>query len=237
VATPVLIRTTNKENMKFKKLPTLHIHNPFSCSPQIKLKINKFLLGLKIFVVTVVIALFASGAYVVNVQHEQKNILDQKVLFEKNKAPEGTGIVVDTTAIIIARDGKLPLDIAKKYAVWVYESSAKYGIDPILALSVMSVESGFNYKAISPTGPIGLFQIAASWHKDKTTQSALFDPRHNINVGVQILKEYSDKSNTDIETLLRYNGSLGTAPVYATKVLSFKRKYENEIDKAIVSSI
>ena len=223
--------------MKLNKLPNLHINNPFSIYPTISVKINKVVTVLKIFIISVFIALFTLGAYVVNVQHEQKNILEQKVLFEKNKAPEGVGIVVDTTANIIARDGKLPLEIAKKYAVWVYEASAKYGVDPVLALSVMSVESGFNYKAISPTGPIGLFQIASSWHKDKTTQPALFDPRNNINVGVQILKEYSDKSHTDVETLLRYNGSLGSAPIYATKVLAFKRKYETEIDKAIVSSI
>jgi hypothetical protein len=42
-------------------------------------------------------------------------------------------------------------------------------------------------------------------------------------------------SKSTIETLLRYNGSLGQAPNYAIKVLNKKKKYDNEIMKAVVS--
>ena len=147
-------------------------------------------------------------------------------------------MVVSATSKIITREGSIPAPIAQKYAVWVYESAAQYGVDPILVLAVMSVESQFNYRAISPTGPIGLLQVAWSWHKEKSSKDALFDPKTNIKVGTQILKEYRDMSSTEVESLLRYNGSLGSeSPKYAIKVLQIKSKFEKEILTAVAESI
>ena len=142
-------------------------------------------------------------------------------------------LILNKTASIISRDGNIPLKVAKRYSIWIFEAAAEYSLDPILLLSVIYTESKFNYKAISPTGPIGLFQIASSYHKEKTTKAALFDPKNNIMVGAWILREYADRSKSTIETLLRYNGSLGEAPHYATKVMTTKYKYEREIMKAI----
>lgn len=148
-------------------------------------------------------------------------------------AVNNEGLIFDKTAAIIARDGKIPLTLAKKYSTWIYEAAAKYSLDPTLLLAVIYNESKFNYKAVSPTGPIGLFQIAASHHKEKTTRAALFDPYNNIMVGAWILREYSDLSKNTTNALLRYNGSLGQTTTYAIKVISTKHKYDNEIMKAI----
>lgn len=148
-------------------------------------------------------------------------------------AIKNEGLVLNKTAAIIARDGKIPLVLAKKYSTWIYEAAAKYSLDPTLLLAVMYNESKFNYKAVSPTGPIGLFQIASSHHKEKSTRAALFDPYNNIMVGAWILREYTDLSKSKIETLLRYNGSLGKSPKYAHKIISTKRRYDNEIMKAV----
>jgi len=141
--------------------------------------------------------------------------------------------LLDKTAAIIARDGKLPLTIAKNYSAWIFEAAEKYSLDPMLLLAVIYNESKFNHKAVSPTGPIGLFQIASSYHKEKSTRAALFDPYNNIMVGAWILREYADLSKNKIETLLRFNGSLGRGTSYATKVIKTKRKYENEIMKVL----
>ena len=150
-----------------------------------------------------------------------------------HSAVNNEGLILDKTAAIIARDGNIPLKVAKKYSIWIYEAAAKYALDPTLLLAVIYNESKFNYKAVSPTGPIGLFQIASSYHKEKSTRAALFDPYNNIMVGAWIIREYTDISKSKIETLLRYNGSLGQEPKYALKVISTKRKYDNEIMKAI----
>ncbi len=165
------------------------------------------------------------------------NIIKEQVFYLQNK-PEATSVHQETlllnkTASIISRDGSLPFAVAKKYAIWTYEAAAKHSIDPILLLSIMKIESRFNYKSISPTGPIGLFQIAYSYHKEKATRAALFDPKTNIMVGAQIVREYSDLSRNQVETLLRYSGSLGQSTSYATKVIKTKYKYDQEIMKAL----
>jgi soluble lytic murein transglycosylase-like protein len=224
--------------MKHNKLPTLTVVNPLSDSPTIIKKANTFLNIVKSLLLMTVILFFSILGYYLNVQHEEKINIQQKIQHEQIKASNiEPGIVLDATAEIIKREGNIPLSVAKKYALWIYEAGIRNNVDPMLILAVMGVESKFNYRAVSPTGPIGLLQVAASWHKEKTTQVALFDPKHNINVGTQILKEYSDKSSTEVETLLRFNGSLGRAPVYAMKVLSNKKKYETEILDAVVKSI
>lgn len=223
--------------MKLDKLPTLKISNPLSSSPKIKVSVNKTVACLKILFITLLILIFTIGAYYTNVQYEMQQNIEHKMKYEKEKAVEGTGIVVDTTAQIIVRDGKVPENVAKKYAIWIYEAASKYNVDPLLILSVMRVESGFDYKVVSSGNAIGLLQIIHSWHQEKTSKVGLFDPKNNIEVGARILKEYSDKSKTETETLLRYNGTLGSAPVYAIKVLGVKQKYESEIYTAVVKDI
>ena len=146
-------------------------------------------------------------------------------------------LIRDKTAAIIARDGNLPMSVAKNYSTWIYEAATKYALDPTLLLAVIYNESKFNHKAVSPTGPIGLFQIAFSYHREKSTRAALFDPYNNIMVGAQIIREYSNLSKSKIETLLRFNGSLGQSPKYAHKIISTKRKYDNEIMKALQNEL
>jgi soluble lytic murein transglycosylase-like protein len=224
--------------MKLNKLPSLTISNPLSNSPTINTKNNTLILCMKVVCVVVLALSLIFGAFLLNVHLEQSTIIQNKIQIEKMKGVNAEpGVVIDATASIIKREGNVPFAVAKKYAVWIYEAGARYSVDPLLILSVMAVESKFNYLAISPTGPVGLLQVAYSWHKEKTTHAGLFDPKNNIDVGTQIIKEYSDKSSTEIETLLRYNGSLGQSPVYAVKVLNTKRKYSDEIMVAVVNSI
>lgn len=203
------------------------ISKPFASIPKIRESKTFKILKYSTYAILAV-ALLASVMYL-NV------IRDQNLRLQKPTATaeQVEVLVINQTATMIARDGNLPLDVAKKYALWVYEAAAKYAVDPTLLVAVMATESKFDYKAVSPTGPIGLFQIAAFWHKDKTTSAQLFDPHHNIDVGAQIIKEYAGKSSSTTETLLRYNGSLGEAPNYALKVLNTKKRYDNEIMKAM----
>lgn len=224
--------------MKLKKLPNVQIKNPFSVSPTIKVKINKFLLTVKIMSISLLIAALAIGAYVVNVQHQIETDKAAKVSLELNNAAvQGEGVVIDATANIIKRDGNLPIDLAKKYSVWIYEAALKYNVDPVTILAVMSHESKFNYKAISPTGPLGLMQIASSFHREKISSPGdLFDPKKNIYVGAQIISEYSKRSSTEAEMLVKYNAS-AIAPAYAVKVILIKHKYDAEITSAIVKNI
>ena len=214
--------------LKLNNLPQLKIKNPFGSIPKIaESQTFKYIKYVIYFVLAISVL---TGALYLNVIREQ-------VLYLQSKPTESVaideGLILDKTANIIVRDGNVEPDVAKKYAVWIYEASAKYSLDPTLLLSVMATESGFNYKAVSPFGAIGLLQIIPHYHKEKTTQAALFDPKHNIMVGAQIVREYMDRSKSTVETLLRYNGSVGQAPIYATKVINTQHKYDKEIMLAV----
>lgn len=215
--------------MKHTRLPTINIQ-PYR-------RPTKFITWAKSVIILISICILSIAVFYLNVQQEQNILLNQKIDQETNKATNGEpSVLIDATKNIIKREGKVDDKTANQYAIWIFDSAAKYAVDPMLILSVIFTESKFDYKAISPTGPIGLMQIASAYHRDKATAAELFDPKKNIQVGTQILKEYSELSNSVVETLLRYSGSLGQAPVYATKVMRAKFKFEAEVMSAMIKS-
>jgi soluble lytic murein transglycosylase-like protein len=107
------------------------------------------------------------------------------------------------------------------------------GLDPILVLALIKIESNFDPKAVSSAGAIGLTQIIPFWHADKgvTAKSAL-NPEFSIHAGVKILVEYLGWHKGDLrKALLQYNGSLKIKGAkYADNVLSMKTKINNFVE-------
>lgn len=223
--------------MKLRKIPDVKIKHT-ATGAAIVAKVNRLALAAKIIIVSILLAV-VSTAYIVGGAYYDRHIAErQQISAARDAAFQGEGAVIAAATDIIVAESKTPPEVARKYAIWVFEAAYRYSVDPILLLAIMSNESKFNYKAISPTGPIGLMQIAATWHKDKVSSpSELFDPKKNIFVGAQIVSEYGQRTSTDAEMLVRYNAQPGYAPVYAMKVLATKHKYDTEINKSIVDSI
>jgi len=191
-------------------------------------------------IVTLSVIVFSVFIFVMNLNQEHTNneivtVQEQPLLVSPVKSSNviKREISIEKTAQIIVRDGKkVSPRTAKRYAKWIYDSAEKHKVNPILILSVMSVESNFDANAKSPTGPIGLLQVAYTFHKEKTTREGLYDPKNNIDVGTQILAEYS--SGTDSRTLVRYyGGTYEQSNSYAKKVIHYKYKYEKEIARAV----
>jgi hypothetical protein len=195
---------------------------------------------IKAFVLAVLVVFLSVSAFILIMQTEEKlppvhyPHVKTQIEIEKLKRAIKKEISIEKTAQIIVRDGKnIHIETANRYAKWIYAAGERHKVNPVLILSVMSVESNFNAKAESPTGPIGLLQIAYSWHKEKTTRVGLFDPKNNINVGTRILAEY--RGSSDTKTLHRYyGGDSETSSAYARKVISYKHKYEKEIKAALL---
>jgi soluble lytic murein transglycosylase-like protein len=61
------------------------------------------------------------------------------------------------------------------------------GFDPNLAVSIATIESGLNPKAIGSVGEVGLFQIRPQF-VDKSIRDTLSDPHVNITVGIKLLQ-------------------------------------------------
>ena len=77
---------------------------------------------------------------------------------------------------------------------------SEVGLDPLLVLAVIAVESRFNPIAESGMGAKGLMQIIPRFHLDKLRaaggEDAVFDPESNILVGARILQEYVYRTGT-----------------------------------------
>lgn len=81
-----------------------------------------------------------------------------------------------------------------------------------LALSIMSVESGFNKDLEGFSEDIGLMQIIAKYHQDRIHKYIydenvdLYDPRLNIMVGIDFLEELLNWAEGDItKAIMAYN--------------------------------
>lgn len=112
------------------------------------------------------------------------------------------------------------------------QNAHELGLDPLLIISVIAVESSFNPFSESVMGAQGLMQIIPRFHKDKLPADAgeapLFDPVINVAVGSKVLHEYIRRNGSVAAGLQQFNGSLSDpAQSYANKVLAVKERMES----------
>ena len=88
--------------------------------------------------------------------------------------------------------------------VLVEKSAALHGVDPILAKSVLQVESNYNQYALSPKGAMGLMQLMPATAKQLGVMNA-FDAKQNIEGGVKFLRYLKTKFDDDRLVLAAYN--------------------------------
>lgn len=145
--------------------------------------------------------------------------------------------VADATSTKLSPDlQRVKTYIAKRYQVSAVavepllasaqQTGRSVGVDPLLLVAVMAIESRFNPFAESPMGAQGLMQVIPKWHPDKidvkSDKSAMFDPDTNIRVGALVLKEYIQSTGSVERALQQYNGSSDPTAPYANKVMAVK---------------
>jgi soluble lytic murein transglycosylase-like protein len=107
----------------------------------------------------------------------------------------------------------------------VKAASGTYRLDPDLVNSVISAESGFNVRAVSPKGAQGLMQLMPQTASALGVHNA-FDPEANVEGGTRYLRELLERYDFDlIKALAAYNAGPqrveqygGVPPYYETKV-------------------
>jgi len=112
-----------------------------------------------------------------------------------------------------------------------FRAARHVGLDPLLVLAVISVESRFNPIAESVMGAKGLMQIIPRYHQEKLRAHggdyAVLDPESNILVCSQILQEYVRRTGTLEAGLQFYNGAFSDASAhYAQKVMAERQRLE-----------
>jgi len=112
-----------------------------------------------------------------------------------------------------------------------YDAGQQVGLDPLLILAVMAIESRFNPIAESGVGAKGLMQVIPKHHQDKLEAGdEVLDPTTNILLGARILKEYIRRTGSLEAGLQFYNGALAdVSSQYAQKVMAEKERLEEAL--------
>lgn len=126
---------------------------------------------------------------------------------------------------------RLPADMA----IAVYDVALSEGIDPGLAFRLVKVESGFNVRATSHVGAVGLTQVmpsTARLYEPGLTTQQLYDRNTNLRIGFRYLRDLLDRYPTNMElALLAYN----RGPAKVEQLLGSGRDpangYETEVMK------
>ncbi|MEM5365998.1 lytic transglycosylase domain-containing protein [Paraburkholderia azotifigens] len=106
----------------------------------------------------------------------------------------------------------------------VLAEADRYSMSPVLLLSVMAVESGFDAHAVSTLGARGLMQVLPAAHpRAFANVKELDDPAINVRIGSSILRGYLDASGGDVDAALwRYSGG---GKGYARRVALHMRRF------------
>src|SRR5476649_784686 len=142
-----------------------------------------------------------------------------------------------TLAVHLSRRYKIALDATEQLVGAAHEAGSQLGMDPLLILAVMAVESRFNPIAESVMGAKGLMQVMPKIHKDKLEehggQDAVLDPMTNIIVGTRILKDAIRRGGNVIAGLQLYAGAFGDdTSQYAIKVMAEKERLQQSLRRS-----
>jgi len=152
------------------------------------------------------------------------------------EAPPVASNSVGALAGFLARKYRVSPDATQNLVRTAYVEGQRLGVDPLLIIAVMAVESSFNPIAESVAGAKGLMQVIPRYHTDKlgrADDSAVLDPQTNIQVGAQILKEYIQRGGSLAAGLQLYNGSPADPNnAYANKVLGEQQRLQQVLRRS-----
>ncbi len=134
----------------------------------------------------------------------------------------------------VSRRYRIAPDVIERFVGAAHDAGRQVGLDPLLILAVMAVESRFNPVAESLVGAKGLMQVVPRHHLDKLLEhggeEAVLDPMINIPVGARILKEYIRRTGSVEAGLQFYNGSLADPSIrYAQKVIAERERLQQAV--------
>ena len=152
--------------------------------------------------------------------------------------------VASAQATVATSDQPLPKinsAVRKKYAPLVNRVAQRYNVEAALIHAVISAESAYDPRAVSPRGASGLMQLMPDTAGQYGVAN-IYDPRENVIAGTKHLRYLMNVFDNDIElalaaynaghnTVLKY-GAIPPFPEtrnYVPRVLRYYRKYRAEI--------
>jgi len=143
---------------------------------------------------------------------------------------------IEAVAAAVSKRYRVSYEATRPFVGAAFREGARIGIDPLLIIAVIAVESRFNPIAQSDGGALGLMQVIPRYHADKldaADRDSVLDPPKNIELGAKVLKEYIKRGGTEIAGLQLYNGaSDDTSNAYAGRVLGEKQRLRDAVRRA-----
>jgi len=124
--------------------------------------------------------------------------------------------------------------VRERFEPLVQEHSARQSLRPDLVRAVIQVESGFNPRARSPKGAMGLMQLMPATARDLGVRNA-FDPDENIRGGTMYLRQLLDRFDDNEElALAAYNAGPSAVDRYGQRVPPYRgtRDYVRKVGSA-----
>jgi hypothetical protein len=123
-------------------------------------------------------------------------------------------------------------DVEGLYDEAIESASATHGVRPELVRAVIQVESGFNPRARSHKGAMGLMQLMPATAADLGVDNP-WDPVQNIHGGVAYLGSLIREFGDEVLALAAYNAGPGAVNRYGQRVPPFRetRDYVQKITK------
>lgn len=152
-------------------------------------------------------------------------------------------VIVAGTALSIPVTGRPSADTASRDTVerLIEDAAARHGWDPNLIKAISWQESGWNNKAVSSVGAVGIMQVLPSTNRDVSEPRAgrmldLADPADNIEAGLQFLGLLHDLTDGDAERILagyyqglrsvRENGRYPSTERYIANIMALWERFE-----------
>ena len=97
--------------------------------------------------------------------------------------------------------GRINWQNQQRFAAIVAQAARTYQIDEALLHAVISTESGYDPRAVSPKGAIGLMQVMPATGKRFGVVN-LTDPSQNVEAGARYLRVLLRQFNNDLQLVL-----------------------------------
>lgn len=132
--------------------------------------------------------------------------------------------------------------IKSQHDALIVNLALKYDLEPSFVKAIIHVESAFDESAISSAGAMGLMQLMPGTASNYQLKQDHFNPRRNIEAGVQHLKDLMERYSLDKKlSLAAYNAGEGAVSKYngippyeetqdyVVKVMKLYKLYKKEI--------
>lgn len=175
-------------------------------------------------------------------ENGEAHMADRKIDSRYHLFQRGNEVNNSQEPTVAPTSGKLPnanpVRIAERhvepYRKLVASAAAETRVDPKLLHAIISVESGYQPKAVSPKGAVGLMQVMPGTGARFGVRQ-LANPKENIKAGARYVKFLLGMFNNNLPLVIAaYNAGEGAVQKYRNRIPPY-RETQNYVARVLAS--